>query len=599
MKNKNYYPFERNHYFYGKLLTVRDFELEQKYFNNKRRILNRLMHGVGVVAGLDVVHLDDQSISVEAGLALDFYGREIVVQEPATKKLHMLDGFDQVKNSPQAYLCIEYDEQLAEPVHSVASTPRETSESDQYNRIAETYRLFLTDESLPPEVITYHKLYQDKKILFKNEKLTVEQLVPKYVRQGEKLDLTVHITKRGSTDPVGLQYQLETEHLTDGKGEKSLSVSFQEKDNKSELKLQQNYTLDASQVKKTTDRLTVSQESFRLILGEEEFALDQDFSFQVQVIEEPLEERLLADYYSQDFSELISAGQQARIYLAKLHLITTDQMYLIEFLDKMPYQQYVLNNELLWLMMQTRDLRNGNGKESLPTAGLEEKIHHVMAEHLTKDENQETAWTTGVEEIDLGIENTRNRRFYSNEIAHGLGTGPVALLFALEDVYNILDDTEDSVLIFGENSVFDKTFYETGLPDYRIGALAYPNRGTFRIGVHLLDTLNADALKIRWWAYKHPGEGLKEAGLLEMSKIKVTVIPDTVTLSPREKAHFTAQIDGTNYQECRWSVKEEKGGQIDHNGVYEAPNHEGVFEVIAESVKYPEKKGSAFVVVKG
>ena len=41
MKNMKYFPFERNKYFYGKLLTVDDFETEQRYMNDKRRVLNR------------------------------------------------------------------------------------------------------------------------------------------------------------------------------------------------------------------------------------------------------------------------------------------------------------------------------------------------------------------------------------------------------------------------------------------------------------------------------------------------------------------------------------------------------------------------------
>ena len=31
MNHANFFPFERNRYFYGKLLTVRDFEVEQRY----------------------------------------------------------------------------------------------------------------------------------------------------------------------------------------------------------------------------------------------------------------------------------------------------------------------------------------------------------------------------------------------------------------------------------------------------------------------------------------------------------------------------------------------------------------------------------------
>ena len=93
MKNLKSFPFERNRYFYGKLLSVEDFETEQKYFNDKRRTINRFLFGSGVVSGLNVVEVDDESISVERGLALDFAGREIMLDEPAVRKLTELEGY--------------------------------------------------------------------------------------------------------------------------------------------------------------------------------------------------------------------------------------------------------------------------------------------------------------------------------------------------------------------------------------------------------------------------------------------------------------------------------------------------------------------------
>ena len=54
--------FERNRYFYGKLLTAEDFITEQIYFNDKRRLLNNMLFGSGVVTGMSVVKADDQSI---------------------------------------------------------------------------------------------------------------------------------------------------------------------------------------------------------------------------------------------------------------------------------------------------------------------------------------------------------------------------------------------------------------------------------------------------------------------------------------------------------------------------------------------------------
>jgi hypothetical protein len=74
--------FERPHYFAGKLLTAAEFELEQRYHIEKRWLLNRMLHGAGVVSGLKAVASEQGKVTVEPGFALDSYGREILVSEP-------------------------------------------------------------------------------------------------------------------------------------------------------------------------------------------------------------------------------------------------------------------------------------------------------------------------------------------------------------------------------------------------------------------------------------------------------------------------------------------------------------------------------------
>ncbi len=85
LENNQLLPFERNRYYVGKLLTSADFAAEQTYFNNKRRFLSSLMFGAGIVCGLGVYNLDDQSIMVESGVAVDGYGREIVLEGSVVK----------------------------------------------------------------------------------------------------------------------------------------------------------------------------------------------------------------------------------------------------------------------------------------------------------------------------------------------------------------------------------------------------------------------------------------------------------------------------------------------------------------------------------
>ena len=65
----------RNRYFYGKLLDVEQFELETRYLNAKRWLLNRLVTGYGVVCGLDVLPGDEPNeLWIGPGVAIDKLG---------------------------------------------------------------------------------------------------------------------------------------------------------------------------------------------------------------------------------------------------------------------------------------------------------------------------------------------------------------------------------------------------------------------------------------------------------------------------------------------------------------------------------------------
>lgn len=78
------HPPIRNRYFYGKLLDVYHLDLEQKYFSSKRSLINRLVTGYGVICGLNVMPAEEgNAVMVQPGVALDKWGREIIVSEPS------------------------------------------------------------------------------------------------------------------------------------------------------------------------------------------------------------------------------------------------------------------------------------------------------------------------------------------------------------------------------------------------------------------------------------------------------------------------------------------------------------------------------------
>jgi hypothetical protein len=71
----------RNRYFYGKLLDADHLDLEQRYFLERGRLVNRLTLGSGVLCGLGVAARDG-GLVVSPGVAVDGLGREIVVTDP-------------------------------------------------------------------------------------------------------------------------------------------------------------------------------------------------------------------------------------------------------------------------------------------------------------------------------------------------------------------------------------------------------------------------------------------------------------------------------------------------------------------------------------
>ncbi len=65
-------------YFSGQTLSAADLEQEQSYHRERVRLHNRLLHGAGVVAGLEVT-AGRSDVVITPGMALDPVGDEIVV----------------------------------------------------------------------------------------------------------------------------------------------------------------------------------------------------------------------------------------------------------------------------------------------------------------------------------------------------------------------------------------------------------------------------------------------------------------------------------------------------------------------------------------
>jgi hypothetical protein len=126
--------------------------MEQDYFNRKRWLLNRLGLGHGILFGLNVTRQDDNLVVVERGVAIDDYGREIIVPNNVSlDPWHLTDENGQavqdlhIEGNHSVEIYLVYDECATD------FTPMTIAECNSRgqcapNTIKEVYRLLVYKE---------------------------------------------------------------------------------------------------------------------------------------------------------------------------------------------------------------------------------------------------------------------------------------------------------------------------------------------------------------------------------------------------------------------------------------------------------------------
>lgn len=161
--------FKRLRFFHGMLLTETDFQEEQTYYRDKLKLHNRL-HGDGVVWGLRLKEPAEcpnnfcPQVTIEAGVALDCAGNEIVVCRDYTvsleDKIEDLKrlGFikdngcngESIEESIKLYIGLRYCECESKPVQQYATTCDGGELYPEFSRVSEGYCVgILTEDELP------------------------------------------------------------------------------------------------------------------------------------------------------------------------------------------------------------------------------------------------------------------------------------------------------------------------------------------------------------------------------------------------------------------------------------------------------------------
>lgn len=138
--------FERNNFYFGKLMTVRDFTDEQRYLNEKRWMVNHFGLGWGVLCGLKVrPHGRERNkVIVEPGFAIDRYGHEIAVFDEETVDLNTAQDHYPPEKRHWYYISLKYEECAINPSPIPVDDCGDLRQECVFNRTRESYRLVVT-----------------------------------------------------------------------------------------------------------------------------------------------------------------------------------------------------------------------------------------------------------------------------------------------------------------------------------------------------------------------------------------------------------------------------------------------------------------------
>lgn len=590
----NLFPIERNRYFYGKLLTVQDFRAEQNYEAIKRRITNRVIHGAGVVCGLGVTASDDTTLLIESGMAIDYYGRDIVVPQPLVRKLAMLEGHDKINGQNGVYLCLSYDETDILPVNAIGE---DSEGGSQFNLTREGYRLYLTSEQ--PEYLSLLDAEGrgNTSVVYSTDDLTLVLSSQVVVASDDEFEVSVLIIKNAKTPPVRFTIAGENDFLESENGR--IFMEYNESPGDTRNVLESTFRFKAQRMSDHEAQLFPNGAELNVELGTHKYKNFIRIESTVNVCSDHV--RLAEQRRMSDSLEKRLSGGNLPIYLAKLELISTagaDKIF-IGAVTSMPFGQETKRSgksaaggglDKLSVTTSVRSLeywQKPDARGSVSSGG--DTIHFEFG--IPVPEIYDFVTSHGVVDIAMPGGVKVNARYFSDEIPHGLGAGNVDIRLSVE----FAAEDGGELHVFGNSEVFRHKSLKINPPWAEAAALVYPERGTMRIGVWLHDTIDGNLIRVHYYAEK-PERDTKR--LLEHRRIGISILPEISRIGKRSVTRFKSIVEGSEDKTVTWELKDKQGGTIDANGVYQAPEIEGTYEIIARSSADPDVTASAFIIVE-
>lgn len=574
------YPFSKNRYFPYKRMRSADFIREQQYVERKLAFLSRWDLGAGVALGLEVQRVDADSLLVSPGFAVDGQGRWLIVDEPAICRVRTLEGFDALRGET-ALLCLCYHEEGIDPMF----VPGNREEVQEYAAAREGFSFCLTDMRPLPKAAGDQVLFSDV-ILFEDADLRVRQVIPRVLPAQGMVQIRLAV-ECFCPEPLEVRLCYAPEAPGVKSADDGQPLHFDQA-----LRLEKGGTTLA-----LTAVLDTTAQAVLLSLPEHGFTLEKrgarmgaqcDFQEEFPVVTgDPLaalERRLL----SQDPRELWGGDSEEGVPIAGVRLLRCGEQVLLDGVFPLSESRRA---ELPYLKERLRRC-GGFFPAAPPPRQPEKKAAEPPSSAPVPEERPQM--TTGIVTLNGGLHLQEGKILLSDEIAHGLGPGPVFVQFGIENVYPAAGlDRNYTDFLLGDASLFAQASgtYDHG---FDLGARVHPEKGTFELAVRLRGELYQSSLRLRWFAWRAQEHAPRTAPAGTLLRLE----PDVVRAAPGAAVSFVPVFEHGVSSPCDFWIPDRQSGLITPNGIYTAPQKEGLYQVCAQVKDMPETAVNAFVIVR-
>jgi len=579
------YPFSKNRYFPHKRMRSVDFIREQTYIEHRLAFLSRWELGAGVALGLEARRVDGDSLLVTPGLAVDGYGRWLIVDEPAICRIRTLQGFDALR-SETALLWLNYREEPIDPMF----VPSERGETREYAAAQERVSFSLTDMRPLPGAAGDRVLFSDT-VLFEDGDLRVRQVIPRILPAQGTVQLRL-LVESFLPEPleVRLRYAPELPGVTAADGGQT-------------LRLDRTLRLESGAAALVlTGALSTAAQAVLLSLPESGFLLEKRgvrFRAQCDFQEEfpvsagdplaALEDRLL----SQDPRELWDAGPEEGVPIAGIRLLRCGGQVLLD-------NSFPLSRDRRAVLPYLRQRLHDCGTffpappAAYPPAAPPAEPPAEAPEAPPAPSEKRRQMATGAVTLNAGLHLQEGNILCSDEIAHELGPGAVFVEFGIENVYPAPGTGRNYTdLLLGDSSLFTQASgtYSRG---FDRGVRIHPEKGTFELAVRLKGELRQTSLRLRWFAWRAEEQEAPKPPAGALLRLE----PDVAHVAPGEAVNFVPVFEQGLGAPCDFLIPDKQSGLVTPNGIYTAPKKEGLYQVCAQIKDRPETRVNAFVIVR-